>query len=151
MISTFAFARAAYRVSPDPERTPLLLAFVDSQARVVRQCCRHEFADEIDPADADIDPFGIVENAREFALQVVEFDGTAGVLDTAVKTSGCNLLGFTSKCAPKEELAYPLTANPAGDKKVNVIVNLNVRSEARETPASSARCLRAPAWKWTPA
>lgn len=59
-------------------------------------------------------------------------DGTAGVLDRAVKASGCYFLGFTSKCAPNQELADPLVANPGGDKKVSVIVNLNVRSEARD-------------------
>lgn len=59
-------------------------------------------------------------------------DGAVGALDAALKTSGCYFLGFTSKCAPKEELVDPLVANPAGDKKINVIVNLNVRAEARD-------------------
>ncbi|MEP9374474.1 AprI/Inh family metalloprotease inhibitor [Mesorhizobium sp. KR1-2] len=59
-------------------------------------------------------------------------DGTVDRLDTAVKTSGCYFLGFTNKCAPKEELGDPLGADSAGSKKINVIVNLNVRAEARD-------------------
>lgn len=58
-------------------------------------------------------------------------DGLASQLEAAVKASGCYYLGFTDKCAPAGELENPLTANPEGDKRIQVVVNLNVRSEAR--------------------
>lgn len=59
-------------------------------------------------------------------------DGLAQLLQAALKASGCYYLGFTDKCAPEAELANPLTANPEGDKKIKIVVNLNVRAEARD-------------------
>ena len=78
-------------------------------------------------------------------------DGTVGVLEAAVKASGCYFLGFTDTCAPMEELADPLVANPAGDKKVKVIVNLNARAEARDDASIVGAVPQGPAWPSMPA
>ena len=49
-----------------------------------------------------------------------------------MKARGCFYLGFSSKCAPEAELANPFSTTPEAQKKVSVVVNLNVRSEARD-------------------
>lgn len=57
--------------------------------------------------------------------------GPAQDLLAAAKAGGCAYLGFTKQCATDADLAPPAAA-PDGEAKVKVIVNLNVRTEARD-------------------
>jgi hypothetical protein len=54
--------------------------------------------------------------------------GTAAMLEAAKKAGGCFYSGFTSKCVDAAEAAPPA---PEG-ASVQVLVNLNVRAEARD-------------------
>ena len=58
--------------------------------------------------------------------------GAGDAIAAAVKARGCFYLGFSSKCAPEAELANPFSTRPEAQKKISVVVNLNVRSEARD-------------------
>lgn len=61
-------------------------------------------------------------------LERIGISGTAEVLEVARKEAGCFYAGFTDRCAPDAELQKPMGEAP----QVNVLVNLNARSEARE-------------------
>ncbi len=61
-------------------------------------------------------------------LERVGAPGTADLLKAALEASGCFFLGFTDKCAQKEQLAKP--ANETAS--VAVVANLNARAEARD-------------------
>lgn len=54
--------------------------------------------------------------------------GTAALLEAARRASGCIYAGFTDKCAPQDQLSKPEGDAP----KVEVLVNLNIRAEARD-------------------
>lgn len=54
--------------------------------------------------------------------------GAATLLEAAKRASGCVYTGFTDKCAPEEQLSKPQGDAP----KVKVLVNLNIRAEARD-------------------
>lgn len=61
-------------------------------------------------------------------LERVGVSGFADTLAAAKQASGCFYSGFTDKCAAEAQLA-----KPAGDApKVGVLVNLNIRAEARD-------------------
>lgn len=53
-------------------------------------------------------------------------------LQAAYRASGCYYLGFTNRCAAKADLAKPASVSQETRARVKVIVNLNVRAEARE-------------------
>ena len=57
--------------------------------------------------------------------------GGATQLQSAYQSAGCYYLGFSDSCAAETELSKPSAAEgqPA---RINVLVNLNVRAEARE-------------------
>lgn len=55
-------------------------------------------------------------------------------LQTALAASGCYYLGFTDRCATDADLSKP-AAEADTPARVNVIVNLNVRAEARDDAA----------------
>lgn len=62
---------------------------------------------------------------------ILERSGVAGpadILQAAQRQYGCFFAGFTDKCAPDEQLGKPQGETPS----LNVLVNLNVRSEARD-------------------
>jgi hypothetical protein len=61
--------------------------------------------------------------------------GPAQDLHAAAKAGGCIYVGFTKQCAAEADLAPPTVA-PSGETKVKVIVNLNVRTEARDDAAA---------------
>jgi len=61
-------------------------------------------------------------------LERIGFPGMAEILDAARKRSGCFYAGFTDRCAPDQELRTPTGEKP----RINVLVNLNARSEARD-------------------
>ena len=75
---------------------------------------------------------GTTVAGKPIVFDRTEGGGPADLIQAAVKASGCYYLGFTDKCAPAAELTNPLTANPGGDKKIKIVVNLNVRAEARD-------------------
>lgn len=54
--------------------------------------------------------------------------GNAAELESARRAGGCIYLGFTSKCADAEQAAPPAAERAS----VQVLVNLNVRAEARD-------------------
>lgn len=58
--------------------------------------------------------------------------GFANLLQAAVKASGCYYVGFGKQCATDADLANPRPAGTQGETKVKVVVNLNVRAEARD-------------------
>lgn len=58
--------------------------------------------------------------------------GLADLLQAAAKASGCYYLGFSKQCATDANLASPRPAGTQGETKVKVLVNLNVRAEARD-------------------
>jgi hypothetical protein len=58
--------------------------------------------------------------------------GLAELLQAAAKAAGCYYLGFTKQCATDADLANPRPAGAQGETKVKVVVNLNVRAEARD-------------------
>jgi hypothetical protein len=61
-------------------------------------------------------------------LEKVGVPGPAAMLEAARRASGCFYAGFTSRCAADAELAKPAGEAP----RVQVLVNLNIRSEARD-------------------
>lgn len=75
---------------------------------------------------------GTTATDKPIVFDRAEGDGLGNLIQAAVKASGCYYLGFTDKCAPESALSDPLEATPAGDKKIKILVNLNVRGEARD-------------------
>jgi hypothetical protein len=71
---------------------------------------------------------GTTASGKPIIVDRAESGGIHEIIQAAVKKSGCYYLGFTSKCAPEAEVAK---ATVGADKKIEVIVNLNVRKEAR--------------------
>jgi hypothetical protein len=64
---------------------------------------------------------------------ILERVGSAGMIDAlqaAYRLSGCYYLGFTDDCAPEAAIAKPEPVD--GEIRINVLANLNVRSEARD-------------------
>lgn len=61
-------------------------------------------------------------------LERVGAGGAAATLQAATRASGCVYLGFTDQCAGAAAMSLPADAAP----KVQVLVNLNIRSEARD-------------------
>ncbi len=61
-------------------------------------------------------------------LERVGAPGTAEALQAATRASGCVYLGFTNQCAGAAAMSLPAEDAP----KVQVLVNLNIRSEARD-------------------
>lgn len=74
---------------------------------------------------------GTTVSGKPVIFDRVGADGLASQLEAAAKSTGCIYLGFTDKCAPGSELTNPLS-NPSSDKRVQVVVNLNARAEARD-------------------
>lgn len=64
-------------------------------------------------------------------LERADLAGSAQAIEAAVGQSGCYFEGFTDQCVAESELAMP--DDDTGE--VNVIVNLNIRAEAREDAA----------------
>lgn len=58
--------------------------------------------------------------------------GTGDQIRAARQTSGCYYLGFTSSCADEAQLARPEPAADGSPARINILVNLNVRAEARD-------------------
>ena len=75
---------------------------------------------------------GTTASDKPVVIDRVDSLGAGDALTAAVKARGCFYLGFSSKCAPEAELANPFSTTPEAQKKVSVVVNLNVRSEARD-------------------
>lgn len=75
---------------------------------------------------------GTTASGKSVVFDRVGANGLAAQIEALVKAAGCVYLGFTDQCAPAAELKDPLKANPAGDHKVQAVVNLTVRSEARD-------------------
>ncbi|MGB3539434.1 MAG: AprI/Inh family metalloprotease inhibitor [Mesorhizobium sp.] len=75
---------------------------------------------------------GTTASNKPIVIDRVGDQGLKDVMAAAVKARGCYYLGFSSKCAPESQLANPFSSAPDAEKKINVIVNLNVRAEARD-------------------
>lgn len=74
-------------------------------------------------------------NTKSGAPVVLERAGSGGPaeqLQAAYRASGCYYLGFTKSCATDADLAKPAAGSQDAPARVKVIVNLNVRAEARE-------------------
>lgn len=75
---------------------------------------------------------GTTATGKPIIFDRADAPGLATLLQAAVKASGCYFLGFADKCATEAELARPMAADPQGENKIKVVVNLNVRAEARD-------------------
>lgn len=75
---------------------------------------------------------GTTASGKSVVFDRVGTNGLAAQLEALVKAAGCVYLGFTDQCAPAAELKDPLKASPSGDRKVQAVVNLTVRAEARD-------------------
>lgn len=74
-------------------------------------------------------------NTKSGAPVILERAGAGGAaeqLQAAYRASGCYYLGFTNRCAAEADLAKPAAASQEAPARVKVIVNLNVRAEARD-------------------
>ena len=71
---------------------------------------------------------GTSASGSPLIFEKVGVAGTAAVLESARQASGCIYLGFTSKCADAAQVAPPTPERAS----VQVLVNLNVRAEARD-------------------
>lgn len=74
-------------------------------------------------------------NTKSGAPVILERAGATGPaeqLQAARQAAGCYYLGFTNRCATEADLAKPAQAGTGEPARVNVIVNLNVRAEARD-------------------
>jgi hypothetical protein len=61
--------------------------------------------------------------------------GDAGVMDQISKArqeSGCYYLGFTTTCVDEAQLSKPAIPSDGSPARIGVLVNLNVRAEARD-------------------
>ena len=75
---------------------------------------------------------GTTVSNKPIVIDRIGGEGARDVVAAAVKARGCYYLGFSSKCAPESQLANPFSSASDAEKKINVIVNLNVRAEARD-------------------
>lgn len=73
---------------------------------------------------------GTSKAGKPLILERVAAAAIVTPLQAAHKTSGCYYLGFTDRCSPESELIKPSAQD--GNSRINVIVNLNARAEARE-------------------
>jgi hypothetical protein len=71
---------------------------------------------------------GLVADAKVQQIDVAGVAVTAAMLDAARRAGGCFCSGITSKCVDAAQAAPPA---PEG-ASVQVLVNLNVRAEARD-------------------
>lgn len=74
---------------------------------------------------------GNTSSGSPVILERVGASSMADALQSARRASGCIYSGFTDKCASEEDLAGPT----AGPGRIEVLVNLNVRAEARADAA----------------
>lgn len=65
-------------------------------------------------------------------LERASASGSADQLQAARQAAGCYYLGFTANCAAEADLAKPARVGSGEPARVKVIVNLNVRAEARD-------------------
>lgn len=73
---------------------------------------------------------GTSKAGRPLVLERVAAAAIVTPLHAAYTASGCYYLGFSDRCAPESELAKPSAQD--GNARINVVVNLNARAEARE-------------------
>lgn len=73
---------------------------------------------------------GTSKSGKPLVLERVAAASIVTPLHAARQNSGCYYLGFSDRCAAESELAKPLAKD--GSARVNVVVNLNARAEARE-------------------
>lgn len=71
---------------------------------------------------------GNAANGDPVIIEKAGLPGMANMLEAARRASGCFYAGFTDNCAPVTELSKP----EGEELRLNVLVNLNVRSEARD-------------------
>src|SRR5690606_3923551 len=64
-------------------------------------------------------------------LDRVGVRGNAAQLQAAYQAAGCYYLGFSDRCSAESELSKPVIAE-GQPTRINVLVNLNVRAEARD-------------------
>lgn len=57
---------------------------------------------------------------------------TTKQVTAARQSSGCYFLGFTNNCADDDQLKKPAVAGDGSGARINVLVNLNARVEARD-------------------
>ena len=74
---------------------------------------------------------GATGSGAPVILDRVGAGGQGSQIQAAYQASGCYYLGFTDRCASESELAKPAAAEGQA-ARINVIVNLNVRAEARD-------------------
>lgn len=73
--------------------------------------------------------------SKSGAAVVLDRVGVAGIADqlqAARQAAGCYYLGFTNSCAAETDLAKPAAGTAEQPTRVNVLVNLNARAEARD-------------------
>lgn len=66
---------------------------------------------------------------------ILDRAGETGLIDQITKAreaSGCYYLGFTTTCVDESQLAKPAIAPDGSPARIGVLVNLNVRAEARD-------------------
>ncbi len=75
---------------------------------------------------------GATKSGAPVIIEKANISGIAEQLQAAHRASGCYYLGFTDRCAAEADLAKPAAAGAGQPARVNVIVNLNTRAEARD-------------------
>jgi hypothetical protein len=66
---------------------------------------------------------------------ILDRAGDTALIDSILKAreaSGCYYLGFTTTCVDEAQLAKPAVASDGSASRIGVLVNLNVRAEARD-------------------
>lgn len=136
-----------YTDGPQPCRVELSAESTDGSHKVTKRNCAGDISKVeawgivagqmvlFDKASASVATLGGNQNRMSgtgstgapIILERVGASGTAEALRVALKTSGCFYSGFTSDCVPASQLAGPKGESP----RIEALVNLNVRSEAR--------------------
>jgi uncharacterized protein YraI len=73
---------------------------------------------------------GTSKAGKPLVLERVTAAAIVTPLHSALQVSGCYYLGFTDRCSAESELAKPPAQD--GTARINVLVNLNARAEARD-------------------
>lgn len=79
--------------------------------------------------------FRMSGNSNIGAPVILDRVGETAAMDRileAYKSSGCYYLGFTSTCVDEAQLAKPAVPSDGSPARIGILVNLNVRAEARE-------------------
>ena len=92
-------------------------------------------ADGVVVASLGGNQFRMSGNSNIGAPVILDRVGETAAMDRildAYKSSGCYYLGFTSTCVDEAQLSKPAVPSDGSPARIGILVNLNVRAEARE-------------------